>query len=98
MDLRSKLESQFTGLRREEKEKVVIYKVAGYYLPEKSEFIDYLITSTADMLSDLEEEFPPLPMGLEDDQIFYYGMDVPNEMGNDEFVITEYEVIYDSDQ
>jgi len=25
-------------------------------------------------------------------------MDVPNEMGNDEFVITEYEVIYDSDQ
>jgi hypothetical protein len=79
-------------------EKFTIWSVSGYYLDDESEFDKFLITSTDDCIEDLYGEVVDLPTGLTDDDIFYYGMDVPNEMGNGEFKITSYEVFYEEVQ
>jgi len=73
-----------------------IYKVSGYWLDSKEEFDDYLITSTNDCISSYTH---PSIRGivvkydLTDDDIFFHGMDVPKEMGNHEFKITDFEVM-----
>jgi len=72
---------------------MTIYKVSGYYLDNKQEITDCLITDADDCIKDLYGEEVDLPMGLTDDDIFYYGMNVPEEMGNDEFKITKWEVL-----
>lgn len=77
---------------------MIIYEVKGMFLPEELEFSKYLITSTSDCIKDLYGEEVDLPMGLTDEDIFYYGMDVPNEMGNEEFKITEYKIFYDTEK
>ena len=74
---------------------MIIYSVSGYYLDDELEFDKFLITSTSDCIEDLHGENVNLPVGLDDEHIFYYGMDVPNEMGNDEFKITSYEVFHE---
>lgn len=65
---------------------MTIWEVSGRYIPEDVKFSNYLITSTEEI---------DLPMGLTDDDIFYYGMEVPLEMGNHEFEITDYEIFYE---
>jgi len=72
-----------------------IYKVCGYYLDNKQEFDSFLITSTSDSINDIMDTEVALPNGLTDDDIFFYGMDVPKEMGNDEFRITEWDIAYE---
>ena len=74
---------------------MIIYSVSGHYLDNKQKFDKFLITSSSDCIKDLYGEVVDLPTGLTDDDIFYYGMNVPNEMGNDEFKITSYEVFYE---
>tara|TARA_Y100000361_G_C10934736_1_gene225663 strand:+ start:108 stop:329 length:222 start_codon:yes stop_codon:yes gene_type:complete len=72
---------------------MTIYKVSGYYLDNKEIISDCLITDSDDCIKDLYGEEVDLPMGLTDEDIFYYGMNVPKEMGNHEFKITEWEVL-----
>lgn len=61
-----------------------VFKVDGYWKDDKSEFNNYLIT-----------EYDHCPDGLDDDQIFYYGLsenDLENSSDDDglEFVITNF--------
>lgn len=72
---------------------MTIYKVSGYFLDNKDSIDGCLITDSNDCIKDLYGEEVDLPMGLTDDDIFYYGMNVPKEMGNDEFKITDWEVL-----
>jgi hypothetical protein len=65
---------------------IKIYKVSGYWLDSKDTISDCLITDSDESIDDDYEN-------LCDDDIFYYGMDVPKEMGNHEFKITEWEVL-----
>ena len=72
---------------------MTIYKVSVDYLDNKEIISDCLITDSDDCIKDLYGEEVDLPMGLTDEDIFYYGMNVPKEMGNHEFKITEWEVL-----
>lgn len=74
---------------------MTIWEVSGRFIPEDVKFSNYLITSTTDCIKDEYGEEVDLPMGLTDDDIFYYGMEVPLEMGNHEFEITDYEIFYE---
>ena len=52
---------------------MTIYKVSGYYLDNKEIISDCLITDSDDCIKDLYGEEVDLPMGLTDEDIFYYG-------------------------
>jgi len=67
--------------------KIKIYKVYGYFLDNGDSIDGCLITDTHDSLDDIDD------VNLSDEDIFYYGMDVPKEMGNGEFKITDWEVL-----
>mgnify|MGYP001362640118 CR=1 FL=1 len=73
-----------------------IYKVNGYWLDSNEEFQDYLIVSTDELIhhsTDRSIRGIATKYDLTDEDIFYYGMNVPKEMGNHEFKITDFEVM-----
>ena len=64
---------------------MIVYSVDGYYNDNKESFQEFLITSTNDSVDELS-------IDLSDDDIFYYGLDVPNEKETLEFTITDWEI------
>lgn len=69
-----------------------IFKIDGYFVDDESSFNGYLV-----------HEYHNVPKGLEDEDIFYYGLSEENikyavataEPVDNEFVITGYEILFD---
>jgi len=66
-----------------------VFNVSAYWIDEGSNrpFQAY-ITSTNDLIDKFDVE-------LSDDDIFFYGLDIPKQMSNGEFQVTDWEVFYE---
>jgi|DEB0MinimDraft_10_1074344.scaffolds.fasta_scaffold00652_10 hypothetical protein len=64
---------------------MIVYSVDGFYNDNKETFNEFLITNTNDSVDELS-------IDLSDDDIFYYGLDVPNVKDCGEFTITDWEI------
>lgn len=66
-----------------------VFKVDAYWIDEGSRRpFSALITSTNDPIDEFDTE-------LTDDDIFYYGLDIPRQMSNGEFQVTDWVVVYE---